>query len=118
MRDFKKSEVWQKAHQLNLLVYSNILPKFPNVEQFDMSSQNKRAGYSIPMNIVEDCRRFTKGGFGHFSGLALGSTHELEYCCLLCKDLLYIDEELYYKTNNLINEVKAMLIGLIKKLRE
>lgn len=117
MRDFKKLEVWKKAHQLNLFVYFNILPKFPKNEQFDMLSQTKRASYSIPLNIVEGAGRFTEKDFGHFLDIALGSAHELEYCCLLCKDLSYIDEELYKNTNNLINEVKAMLIGLIKKLR-
>lgn len=117
MRDFKKLEVWKKAHQLNLFVYFNILPKFPKSEQFDMPSQTKRASYSTPLNIVEGAGRFTEKDFGHFLDIALGSAHELEYCCLLCKDLSYIDEELYNNTNNLINEVKAMLIGLIKKLR-
>ncbi|HTH81598.1 MAG TPA: four helix bundle protein [Mucilaginibacter sp.] len=118
MRDFKKLEVWKKAHDLNLFVYLNLLPKFPKSEQFDMFSQTKRAGYSIPLNIVEGSGRFTEKDFAHFLDMALGSAHELEYCCLLCRDLSYIDQELYQHTNQLINEVKAMLIGLIKKLRE
>jgi len=117
MRDFKKLEVWKKSHQLNLFVYKNWLPKFPKSEQFDMHSQTKRAACSIPLNIVEGSGRFTEKDFAHFLDQALGSAHELEYCCLLSKDLSYIDEELYQKTNLLINEVKAMLIGLIKKLR-
>ena len=50
--------------------------------------------------------------------MALGSAHELEYCCLMSKDLSYIDQELFQKTNQLINEVKAMLIGLIKIIRK
>ena len=82
-----------------------------------MQSQTKRAAYSIPLNIVEGSGRFTEKDFARFLDQALGSAHELEYCSLLCKDLSYIDDELYHKTNQLINEVKAMLIGLIKKLR-
>ncbi|MDB5139633.1 MAG: four helix bundle protein [Mucilaginibacter sp.] len=101
-----------------MFVYSNILPKFPKSEQFDLHSQTKRAAYSIPLNIVEGSGRFTEKDFAHFLDMALGSTHELEYCCLLCKDLLYIEQELYINTNQLINEVKAMLIGLIKILRK
>jgi four helix bundle protein len=118
MRDYKKLEVWRKSHELNMFVYSNILPKFPKSEQFDLHSQTKRAAYSIPLNIVEGSGRFTEKDFAHFLDMALGSTHELEYCCLLCKDLLYIEQELYINTNQLINEVKAMLIGLIKILRK
>ena len=117
MRDFKKLEVWRKSHELTLFVYKNLLPKFPKTEQFDLHSQSKRAAYSVPLNIVEGSGRFTEKDFAHFLDQALGSAHELEYCCLLSKDLSYIDEDLYQIINQLVNEVKAMLIGLIKKLR-
>lgn len=116
MRDYKKLGVWEKAHKLSLLVYATLLPKFPKSEQYDLLSQTKRAAYSIPLNIVEGCGRFTEKDFAHFLDTALGSAHELEYCCLLCKDLNYIDQ-FYHQLNLLINEVKAMLIGLIKTLR-
>jgi len=118
MRDFKKLEVWKKAHELNMFVYTKILPKFPRSEQFDLLSQTKRAAYSIPLNIVEGSGRFTEKDFAHFLDMALGSAHELEYCLLMCKDLSYIDSELHQLTNQSINEVKAMLIGLIKVLRK
>ena len=118
MRDFKKLEVWKKSHELNMFVYLHLLPKFPKSEQFDLSSQTKRAAYSIPLNIVEGSGRFTEKDFSHFLDMALGSAHELEYCCLMSKDLSYIDQELFQKTNQLINEVKAMLIGLIKIIRK
>ena len=101
-----------------MFVYLNLLPKFPKSEQFDLSSQTKRAAYSIPLNIVEGSGRFTEKDFSHFLDMALGSAHELEYCCLMSKDLSYIDQELFQKTNQLINEVKAMLIGLIKIIRK
>src|SRR3984957_17672591 len=118
MRDFKKLEVWKKLHELNMFVYLNLLPKFPKSEQFDLSSQTKRAAYSIPLNIVEGSGRFTEKDFSHFLDMALGSAHELEYCCLMSKDLSYIDQELFQRTNQSINEVKAMLIGLIKIIRK
>lgn len=118
MRDFKKLEVWKKSHELNLFVYSDLLPKFPKSELYDLLSQTKRAAYSIPLNIVEGSGRFTEKDFAHFLDMALGSAHELEYCCLLSKDLAYIDNDLYLKINQPLNEVKAMLIGLIKTLRK
>ncbi|WP_426667228.1 four helix bundle protein [Mucilaginibacter sp. McL0603] len=117
MRDYKKLEVWKKAHELNLFVYLHFLPKFPKSEQFDLLSQTKRASYSIALNIVEGSGRFTEKDFAHFLDMALGSAHELEYCSLLSRDLTYIDQEFYQQINQFINEVKAMLIGLIKKLR-
>jgi four helix bundle protein len=118
MRDYKKLEVWKRSHEMTLFVYKNILPTFPKSEQFDLLSQTKRAAYSVPLNIVKGSGRFTEKNFAHFSDVALGSVHELEYCCLPGKDLSYMDEEHYIKINQIINEVKAMLIGLIKALRK
>ena len=118
MRDFKKLEVWKRSHQLTLFVYRNVLPKFPKSEQFDLCSQTKRAAYSIPLNIVEGSGRSTEKDFAHFLDMALGSAHELEYSCILSKDLDYIDDPLFDDANRSINEVKAMLIGLIKVLRK
>jgi four helix bundle protein len=118
MRDYKKLEAWKKSHALTLFVYKTMLPCFPKSEQFDLFCQTKRAAYSIPMNIVEGSGRFTEKDFAHFLDMALGSGHELEYACLLSKDLGYIDETIYQNINQQINEVKAMLIGLIKALRK
>lgn len=118
MRDYKKLEVWKKSHELTLFVYATMLPKFPKSEQYDLFSQTKRSAYSIGLNIVEGCGRYTEKDFTHFLDMALGSAHEFEYCYLLAKDLNYIDSDLYMLINKSVNEVKAMLIGLIKKLRE
>lgn len=118
MRDYRKLEVWIRSHELNMFVYRNLLPKFPKSEQYDLMSQTKRCSYSIPLNIVEGSGRFTEKDFAHFLDMALGSAHELEYCCLMCKDLAYIEVDLFEKLYRLINEVKAMLIDLIKALRK
>ena len=118
MRDYKKLEVWKKSHELNLFVYRYILPAFPKSEQYDLMSQTKRAACSVTLNIVEGSGRFTEKDFTHFLDQALGSVHELEYCCFLSKDLSYLDAEIYNKVDPLINEVKAMLIGLITVIRK
>ena len=118
MRDYKKYEVWIKAHQLTLHVYKQVLPCFPKSEQFDLVSQIKRATYSIPLNIVEGCGRSTDKDFAHFLDTALASAQEAEYCALLSFDLGYLEKELYNKTNQKYAEVKAMLIGLIKTIRK
>jgi four helix bundle protein len=118
MRDYKKYEVWQKAHTLTLFVYQNVLPVLPTSEKFDLSSQLKRATYSIALNIAEGAGRNSDADFARFLDMALGSCHETEYALLLIKDLNYISEELYRQTDNKVNEVKAMLIGLLKKIRQ
>ena len=118
MRDYRKYDVWQKSHSLTLHIYKNIIPSFPKSEQFELTSQLKRAVYSIPLNIVEGCGRNTDKDFVHFLDIALGSCQEVEYCSLLAFDLNYLDGQNYKKLNELINEVKAKLINLIKSIRK
>ena len=55
--------------------------------------------------------------FAHFFNIALGSANESEYLILLAKDLKYITLERYETLNQMINEVKGMLISLITKVR-
>ena len=107
----------EESHQMVLDVYKYILPSLPTHEKYELSSQIKRAAYSIPLNIVEGAGRTTEKDFAHFLDNALGSIHELEYACLLSKDLDYIIESQYIEIHKKINEVKGMLISFIKTLR-
>ena len=117
MRDYKKYDVWDKAHQLTLFIYKELIPLFPKTKQYNLTSQLKRASYSIGLNIVEGCGRNSDKDFVHFLDMALGSTHELEYCALLVYDLNFLDIEKYTKLTEKANEVKAKLIKLIKSIR-
>ena len=117
MRDYRKYNVWVKAHELVLFEYKEVVPCFPTTELYDLSRQLKRAAYSIPLNIVEGCGRNTDNDFVHFLDISLGSAHELEYCFLLAKDLSYINADVYGKVYESINGINAKLINLIKSIR-
>lgn len=118
LRDYRKYGVWEKAHQLVLFVYKEVLPCLPKSEQYDLASQMKRAAYSNPMNIAEGCGRNTDKDFLHFLDMALGSAHELEYVALLAFELKYFDTEKHEGLFLRLNEVKAKLIKLIKAIRK
>ena len=117
MRNYKKFSVWSRSHDLVILIYKNIVPDFPESEKYGLSSQLRRAAYSIPFNIVEGCGRNSEKDFAHFLDISLGSAQELEYCLLLVKDLQFINEEKYLLINEKVNGIKAMIINLIKKVR-
>ena len=117
MRDYKKSDVWKKAHEQYMFVKRNITIKFPPEERFVLTSQLLRASLSVPLNIVEGCGRFTDKDFAHFLDNSLGSVNEVDYCCFAAFELKYITEEDYTIVNKLINEVRAMLISFLKFLR-
>jgi four helix bundle protein len=116
MQDYKNLLVWQKAHILVLELYklTQVLPK---EETFGIKSQLRRAAVSIPANLAEGCGKITSKDTANFFQIALGSLHETEYYILLSKDLAYISLADYEFATQLINEVKAMLISLIKKTR-
>ena len=118
MRNYKNYKVWSESHELVKFIYKQITPHLPRDEKYELVSQMKRAAYSIPFNIVEGCGRHSDKDFSHFLDISLGSAHELEYCILLIKDLDFLKVEQFIILNRKVNAIKAMLINLIKSIRE
>lgn len=116
MQNFKDLKVWQKAHQFSLKVYK-ITRLFPKEELFGLTNQLRRAAVSVAANIAEGCGRKTNKDFAYFLNISLGSANESEYFLILSGDLKYITEQDFQSLHIEINEVKAMLISLISKVR-
>jgi four helix bundle protein len=116
VRDFKKLQVWEKAHGLTLATY-RITVSFPKEEMFGLTSQIRRASSSIPANIAEGCGRDSEAELKRFLQIAMGSASELEYHLLLAHDLGYISQEDYKRLEQNATEVKRMLTGFIQKLK-
>ncbi|MEO8860402.1 MAG: four helix bundle protein [Ginsengibacter sp.] len=116
MQNYKDLRVWEKAHLFTLNVYETS-KKFPKEEIYSLTNQLRRATSSIPANIAEGCGKNSNAEFAHYLNIALGSANEAEYFLILSKDLLYLNEENYSSLFILINEIKAMLIALINKVR-
>jgi len=116
MRDFRKMQVWQKAHNLTLLVY-RITKKHPPEEIYGLTSQTRRAAASIPANIAEGCGRERVADFRRFLGMTMGSASELEYHFLLAHDLGFLHDSDYRGAQRDVIEVKRMLASLIVKLK-
>ena len=117
MQNYKNLIVWQKSHQLTLDIFS-VAKRFPKEEQFILTSQLKRACLSVVLNIVEGYGKYTDADIANFFQTSLGSVQETEYCVFLSKELGYIDEPQFNGLTKTTGEVKAMLITLIKKIRE
>ena len=111
-------EVWKESHELVKFIYKNIAPDFPREEKYELTSQLKRAAYSIPFNIVEGCGRNSDKDFTHFLDMSLGSANELEYCILLTSELGYLTPDMYKLLNGKVGTIRAMLINLIRSIRE
>ena len=89
MKDFRKLEVWEKAHALTLSVYHAADP-FPREELYGLTSQIRRAAVSIPTNIAEGCGRGSEAELARFLQIAMGSASEVEYELLLARDLGFL----------------------------
>jgi four helix bundle protein len=116
MKDFRKLNVWQKAHQLAVEVYS-VTVSFPPDEIYGLTSQVRRASVSIPANIAEGCGRQGDAELSRFFQIAMGSASELEYHFLLARELGLLNEKDSASLNNQVGEVKRMITVLIQKLR-
>jgi four helix bundle protein len=117
MQDFKKLSVWHKAHLLAVAVYQTTR-NYPKDELYGITSQTRRASFSVPANIAEGCGREGNIELGRFLQIALGSAVELEYHFLLACDLEFLSENDFERLNNQVGEVRKMLISFIQKLRK
>ena len=116
MQDFKKLDVWQKAHRLTTDIYA-ITRGFPDNEAYGLISQMRRCSVSISANIAEGCGRNGVAELMRFLHISTGSACELEYYLLLAGDLKYIDNNQQLVLSNQITEIKRMISALVKTLK-
>src|SRR3989440_5511961 len=86
MRDYTKIEAWRLADDLTVAVYERTR-SFPREEIYGLTSQLRRASYSVPANIVEGSSRESKKDYLHFLYIARGSLSEGQYFIHLARRL-------------------------------
>ena len=109
---FEKLTAWQKAKELAVAVYQ-IVNKFPQYEQYALSSQIRRAAISVPSNIAEGTGRVSVKEKIHFLEISYGSLLET-YCQLqIAVELNYISlddleaiKPLFFETSRLISGLR------------
>ena len=116
MQDYRKLEVWQKAHQLALDVYA--LPAYlQRPECWPLREQILRAAISIPSNIAEDAGRGSNPDFARFLWHSMGSCNELESQLLLGLDLSFIPPDVHSHLENQVAGTRQMLTRFIQALK-
>ncbi len=115
-QDFKKLVAWQRAHKLTLAIYLQT-KAFPISEQYGLTSQLRRAAYSVPANISEGAGRDTAKDFLRFLTIALGSLKETDYFLLLARDLGYLTEPEHELLSEAAERTFGALQGLINAVR-
>ncbi len=56
MKSVKDFDLFKLAHEMALAIYK-ITKSFPEEEKFGLTSQMRRAAYSVPMNLLEGANR-------------------------------------------------------------
>jgi four helix bundle protein len=111
MRDIGKYEVFKQSDQLVIAIY-RATSSFPKSELFGLTSQMRRAAYSIPMNLAEGSVRTSARDFGRFVNVALGSCEEVRYQIHLARSLGYLTEPVATKLDSGYEDIKKMLTKL------
>ena len=112
-KSYQDLEVWRKAMDLVEMVYA-VVERLPKEEKFALADQLRRAAVSVPSNIAEGQRRYSKQEMIRFAGISLGSVAEIETQAMLCERLYKIN------VDDLLKECSAiswMLLALIKSQR-
>lgn len=117
VQSYKKLVLYQKAKELVLVVY-RITAKFPRTEIYTLVPQIRRAALSILANIVEGYAKESSAEYVRFLTISIGSLTELEVFLDISSGLGFIDAQSLEKTAVLLLEVKRLLYGTRKKIRE
>lgn len=107
--------VWQKAKSLTINIY-----KASNhgsfAKDFGLRDQIRRAAVSIPSNIAEGFGRGGNREFLQFLSISKGSLFELKTQLIIANEIGYLDDEIYSKISNEIDEVGKMLTSFMNYL--
>ena len=114
IKSFEDLEVYRRAYARSLVIHQMSLT-FPQMEQYELANQLRRATKSIPMNIAEGYgKRSSTAEFKRYLTMALGSKDEVKVQLRYCRDLGYITEEQYTDHENEYSEIGKMLTKLIQ----
>lgn len=117
LQSFRELIVWQKALKLAIEIY-RVSKSFPREELYGLTSQIRRAAFSIPANIAEGYARRNLGEYLQFLGIAFGSGAELETGLIMAKEIQILSLKDFEKLTLLLDEVMKMLNALMKSLQK
>jgi four helix bundle protein len=116
INSFTELTVWQRAHELALLVYK-LTASFPRSELFGVVSQLRRASASVPANIAEGFGRRTTRELLRSLQIAAGELEETRYFLILSRDLGYVAGPRFEEGRMLCDSVGQLISALGRSLK-
>jgi len=94
-----------------------ITQKFPELENYGLISQMRRASISVASNLSEGAARKSIKEFKQFLNIIQGSISELDTQIELSLMLHYINKEEYMDITEKLNTISKMIFGLSRSLK-
>ncbi len=114
-RNFRDLKVWQKGMEIVRQTYRTAA-RFPQKEQYGLTSQMQRAAVSVPANVAEGFNRYHNKEYRQFLYVALGSCAELETHVEIATELKYLDDAKKSVLLEMLDHESRMLTSLTGKL--
>lgn len=116
-RNFHKLKIFGLSYTFLLDVY-RVLQVLPEFELRNVFSQLQRASTSIVLNIVEGASMRSNKVFLNHLQYSYGSSREVEVLLMICRDLEYIDKDLFDELFNSLEELKASLYKFMQSVEK
>ena len=116
IQNFTDLEAWRAGHVLVVKIYK-LTREFPKDEQFELTSQIRRAAVSITSNIAEGFSRQSLKEKMQFFSIAKGSVTEVQNQLLVSRDVGYLPTLQYQESDLQAVQVSKLITGLLKYLR-
>ena len=113
---FENLLIWQRAMELGEDIHL-LTRKFPKEELFNLSSQMKRAGDSIALNISEGAIGQSVPEFRKFIGYAVRSLAEVVTCLHKAERRNYITKEEFVKNYEYAYNLMNMMVAFKQKIK-
>lgn len=112
----KHTQAWQLSIELVKEVYT-LTGKFPEQENFSLTSQVRRSALSIASNIAEGSSRTTKAEKRRFYEIARSSLAELDTQLIIAVKLEYMSEDDYIAFSASAKSIFSLLSVMMKTPR-
>ena len=114
---YERFAAWKRSYELVLAVY-DATDAFPKNELYGLTSQTRRAGFSIVANIAEGSAKRGGREFARYLDIALGSLTELEVALRLARDRGYVTPERWRELERLRNHAGVLTWRLYRSIRD
>ena len=117
MRDFRRLEIWRRAHALVVALYK-ATAGYGRLGYGHLRSQLMRAADSIKTNIAEGCGTESNRELARFLDMSIKSANETENHLMSVRDLQLMPREQWLRYSTETVEIRKMIFVYRKRVLE